>query len=108
MYLFSGSFPRHAFHAYVVVALLLVTPSAFAAGSGMPWEGPIERLIISLTGPVAQALLTLSVLLLGFAFAFSEGAFMRRILGVVLGGAIAATAASFALDFFGFASGATF
>ena len=74
----------------------------------MPWEDPIIRLVESLTGPVAQSLLTLAVLLLGFSFAFSEGAFMRRILGVVLGGAIAATAASFALDFFGFASGATF
>ena len=108
MYLFNSSFLRHASPACFLVVLMLVTPSAFAAGSGMPWEGPLDRLIRSLTGPVAQALLTLAVLLLGFAFAFSEGAFMRRILGVVLGGAIAATAASFALDFFGFTSGATF
>lgn len=108
MQFFSVSLPRLFKLGLPALIVCASASPAFAAGSGMPWEDPLDKLIKSLTGPVTQSLLTLAVLVLGFSFAFSEGAFMRRILGVVLGGAIAATAASFALDFFGFASGATF
>ena len=37
-----------------VIALALAAP-AYAAGSGMPWEGPLEQVVDSLTGPVARA-----------------------------------------------------
>lgn len=93
----------------LVAGLFLMSPAspAYAAGSGMPWESVIEKLIISLTGPVAQGVMTAAVIALGFGFAFSEGAFMRRVLGVVLGGAIALAASSILLDLFGFSAGAT-
>ena len=89
--------------------LSTVTQSANAAtGGDLPWETPLQRLAESFAGPVARSLLILSVVALGFALAFSEGPVLRRVLGVILGCAIAATAASFALSFFGFTSGATF
>jgi len=94
----------------VVAAVAAFPSSALAAGGGgtaMPWEGPIESVLNSLTGPVAQALCILAVVALGFGMAFSEGGgVMRRSLGILFGCSIAVTAVSFATTFFGFAAGA--
>ena len=104
--------PNGSLHRCAMVALCLtcaITQTAQAAtGGDLPWETPLQRLAESFAGPVARSLLTLAVVGLGFALAFSEGPVLRRALGVILGCAIAATAASFALSFFGFTSGATF
>lgn len=103
----TRSFCRCPAAAYGV--LLSITQTARAAtGGDMPWEAPLQRLANSFAGPVAQSILVLAIVGLGFALAFSEGPILRRVLGVIFGGAIAATAASFALSFFGFTSGATF
>jgi type IV secretion system protein TrbC len=96
---------------WIAAAALASFPtSAFAAGGGgtaMPWEGPIESVLNSLTGPVAQALCILAVVALGFGMAFSEGGgMMRRSMGILFGCSIAVTAVSFATTFFGFAAGA--
>ena len=92
-------------------SIALMPTSAFAAGGGggtaMPWEGPIQSVLASLTGPVAQALCILAVVALGFGMAFSEGGgMMRRSMGILFGCSIAVTAVSFATTFFGFAAGA--
>jgi type IV secretion system protein VirB2 len=84
---------------------------AAAAGGGapLPWEGPLAQVLASFTGPVAQALLILAIVVTGFGFAFSEGGgMMRRVLGLLLGASIAATATSFGVTFFGFDGGSTF
>ena len=88
----------------------LVLPSvAWAAGTDMPWEEPLEQIVDSLTGPVARALGVMAIVGLGFGFAFSEGGgALRRVLGVVLGISIAFAAAQFGLGFFGFAGGLSF
>lgn len=93
-----------------VAAVALFAPvSAYAAGTNMPWEGPLDQVVTSLTGPVAKGLGVLAIVGLGFAFAFSEGgSALRRVLGVVLGLSIAFAAATFGLTFFGFAGGVTF
>ena len=87
--------------------LMLVTPgSALAAGgagggaAALPWEGPLNQVLASFTGPVAKALCILSIVVIGFGFAFSEGGGMRRMLGVLLGVSIAVTATSFGVAFF--------
>jgi hypothetical protein len=36
-------------------ALALASTPALAGGSGMPWEGPLQQIVDSFTGPVAQA-----------------------------------------------------
>ena len=91
-----------------ILAVLCSTQPASAATSGLPWEAPLLAIATSIAGPVAQSILIIAIVLLGFALAFSEGPILRRALGVVLGVTIAATAASFALNFLGFTSGATF
>ena len=36
-----------------LAATMMASP-AFAGGSGMPWEGPLQQIVDSFTGPVAQ------------------------------------------------------
>ncbi len=99
---------RLAVVAIVLVGLSLAAPASAATGGDLPWEEPLQRLADSFAGPVTQAVLVIAIVALGFALAFSEGPILRRVLGVIMGCAIAATATSFALSFFGFSSGATF
>jgi hypothetical protein len=43
-------------HAAAAAGLIMAfATSAHAAGSGMPWEGPLEQVVDSITGPVARA-----------------------------------------------------
>jgi type IV secretory pathway VirB2 component (pilin) len=66
--------------------LLLSGAGAFAAstGSNLPWEGPLQTLVTSLTGPVAYAISIVAIVALGAGLAFggemSES--MRRMLQV--------------------------
>jgi type IV secretion system protein VirB2 len=82
--------------------------SGGGGGEAMPWEGPLNKVLASFTGPVAKALCILAIVVTGFAFAFSDGGGMRRILGILLGVSIAVTATSFGVTFFGFDGGAGF
>lgn len=79
---------------------------AWASGSGMPWEQPLQQVVNSITGPVAQAIAVLSVTVFGLSLAFAEGgSVQRRGLGVLFGLAVAFAATSFFMTFFGFAGG---
>jgi type IV secretion system protein VirB2 len=77
-----------------------------ANGQPLPWEGPLNQVLASFTGPVAKALCILAIVILGFGFAFSDGGGLRRVLGLLLGVSIAVTATSFGVTFFGFDGGA--
>ena len=88
------------------IVCLLASP-AHAAGSGMPWEGPLEQVVDSVTGPVARAAGVIAIVLAGITITFSEGGSgVRKLAFVGLGIAIMFAAVSFFLDFFGFAGGA--
>lgn len=90
-------------------ATLAASTGSSGTGSGntaLPWEGPLNQVLTSFTGPVAKALCILAIVVLGFGFAFSEGGGLRRILGLLLGVSIAVTATSFGVTFFGFDGGA--
>ena len=90
----------------IAVVALLGAGDALASSAGMPWEGPLEKLLQSLTGPVAKAVGVFSIVGLGFGIAFSEGGSgLRKALWVVLGLAIAFSATSFFLSFMGFSGG---
>ena len=90
----------------IAVIVLLGAGDALASSAGMPWEGPLEKLLQSLTGPVAKAVGVFSIVGLGFGIAFSEGGSgLRKALWVVLGLAIAFSATSFFLSFMGFSGG---
>ncbi len=91
---------------FLALSLVLVT-DAFAAGSGMPWEGPLDQILTSLSGPVARAIGVIAIIVTGLSLAFGEGGGgMRKMLWVVFGLTIAFAATSFFLSFFGFAAGA--
>ena len=97
----------------VIVTGLLAIATATARsggfgglGGGMPWEGPLQQLLTSLTGPVSQVIGAVAIIGLGVGIAFSEGgSMMRKALWVVLGLAIAFNAVSWGLSFLGFSGG---
>ena len=88
-------------------ALMLLPTQVFAAGSGMPWEAPLQSVLDSIEGPVAKILAVIIIIITGLTLAFGEssGGF-RRLLQIVFGLSIAFAAASFFLSFFGFGGGA--
>ena len=89
------------------LASTLAASPAFAGGSGMPWEGPLQQIVDSFTGPVAQAGGVIAVTIFGLGVAFAEsGSGLRRGVSILFGVAIAFAAASFFMGFFGFGGGA--
>jgi type IV secretion system protein TrbC len=89
------------------LTLVAFAAPAYAAGSGMPWEGPLEQIVDSITGPVARAAAVIAIVIAGVTIIFSEGGGgVRKLAFVGLGIAIMFAAVSFFLDFFGFAGGA--
>lgn len=90
-------------------ALVLAAVNAYAAGSGMPWEGPMQKILDSFSGPVAKILGVIAIIATGIGLAFGEGGTgMKKLLQIVFGLSIAFTAASFGLSFFGFGGGVAF
>ena len=101
-----GRLGRRLFGAMMTCGLMMAGP-ALAGGSGMPWEGPLQQIVESITGPVVQAAAVVAVVLFGAGVAMSEnGSSMRRGLGILFGLSIAFAASTFFLQFFGFAGGA--
>ncbi|MEH6487902.1 TrbC/VirB2 family protein [Hyphomonas oceanitis] len=92
----------------LTVLIMVLALPAHAAGSGMPWEGPLQSILESIEGPVAKILATIVIILTGLGLAFGEsGGGMRKLLQIVFGLSIAFAATSFFLSFFSFAGGAT-
>lgn len=94
--------------AGALLMLILITP-AHAAGSGMPWEAPLERILESVQGPVAKIVAVIIITVTGISLAFGDtsGGF-RKMVQVVFGLSIAFAASSFFLSFFSFGGGALF
>ena len=81
--------------------------AAIAAGSGMPWEAPLQRILESIEGPVAKVVAVVTIILTGLSLSFGDmGGAFRRMVQVVFGLSIAFAATSFFLSFFSFAGGA--
>lgn len=80
---------------------------ALAAGSGMPWEGPLQSILDSVQGPVARIIAVIIIIATGLTLAFGDtsGGF-RKLIQIVFGLSIAFAASSFFLSFFSFAGGA--
>jgi type IV secretion system protein TrbC len=86
---------------------LLFTPRAYAAGSNMPWEQPLQQILQSIEGPVAKIMAVIVIIITGLSLAFGDtsGGF-RRLIQIVFGLSIAFAASSFFLSFFSFGGGA--
>lgn len=93
--------------AYAFVFLALATSPAYAAGSNMPWEQPLNQILESVQGPVAKVVSVIIIVITGLTLAFGEtsGGF-RRLIQIVFGLSIAFAASSFFLSFFQFGGGA--
>ncbi|WP_339692340.1 TrbC/VirB2 family protein [uncultured Parasphingorhabdus sp.] len=94
----------------VLVAAMLalaISSSALAAGSGMPWEEPLQQVLESIQGPVAKIIAVMIIIITGLTLAFGEtaGGF-RKLIQIVFGLSIAFAASSFFLSFFSFGGGA--
>lgn len=99
---------RSIFIAGVAIGLALtVTNNAYASGTGMPWEQPLQQVLDSIQGPVAKIMAVAVIVLTGLTLAFGEtaGGF-RRLIQIVFGLSIAFAASSFFLSFFSFGGGA--
>jgi type IV secretion system protein TrbC len=88
-------------------AILAIATPALAAGSGMPWEAPLQRILESIEGPVAKVSAVVIIIITGLSLSFGDmsGGF-RRLVQIVFGLSIAFAATSFFLSFFSFAGGA--
>ena len=85
----------------------ILSTAAYAAGSGMPWEAPLQRILESIEGPVAKVIAVVIIIVSGLSLAFGDmGGGMRRLIQIVFGLSIAFAATSFFLSFFSFAGGA--
>jgi type IV secretion system protein VirB2 len=86
---------------------MTISAPAFASGSGMPWEQPLQQVLESVQGPVAKIIAVMVIITTGLSLAFGEtsGGF-RRLIQIVFGLSIAFAASSFFLSFFSFGGGA--
>lgn len=107
---------RYLIRIAFTIAMLLIALSitilasclpAYAAGSGMPWEAPLQRILESIEGPVAKIVAVIIIIVTGLSLAFGDmGGGFRRLIQIVFGLSIAFAATSFFLSFFSFAGGA--
>ena len=88
------------------VVQVLVSGPAWAAGSNMPWEQPLNQILQSVEGPVAKIIAVIIIIVTGLSLAFGDtsGGF-RRLIQIVFGLSIAFAASSFFLSFFSFGGG---
>ena len=89
------------------LAVSVMTSPAYAAGSSMPWEAPLQKILQSIEGPVAKIIAVIIIIVTGLTLAFGDtsGGF-RRLIQIVFGLSIAFAASSFFLSFFSFGGGA--
>lgn len=91
---------------FTLILLLVFAGSAYATATGMPWEGPLDRILNSLAGPVARVMGAIAIIAFGMGIAFSEGGSgLRKGLWVVMGLTITFNALTWGLSFVGYGGG---
>lgn len=90
-----------------LLALAMSSP-AFASttggggGGAMPWEGPLNAVMDSITGPTARIIAILIIVATGLTLAFGDvGQGFKKLLQILFGLAIAFAAATFFLPLVG-------
>jgi type IV secretion system protein TrbC len=99
--------PLAIFALWAFAGVAMLSAPAFAAGSNMPWEQPLQQILQSIEGPVSKIVAVIIIIVTGLTLAFGDtaGGF-RRLIQIVFGLSIAFAASSFFLSFFSFAGGA--
>jgi type IV secretion system protein VirB2 len=90
-----GKFLNYKVSIKKITAVLLASVFAssltvFAGGGGLPWEGPLQMIQQSLSGPVAGGVAMIALVVAGSALIFGEdmGGFAKKMVGVVMAGAV--------------------
>ncbi|WP_413205008.1 TrbC/VirB2 family protein [Rhodospirillum sp. A1_3_36] len=98
---------RLAMTVSVAALSVVMAAPAYASGSSMPWEQPLQQILQSIEGPVAKIIAVIIIITTGLTLAFGDtsGGF-RRLIQIVFGLSIAFAASSFFLSFFSFGGGA--
>ena len=91
---------------FFALAVLVGSAVSFAAetGSNLPWEGPLNTLVTSLTGPVAYAISVVAIVALGATLAFASGEMgetMKRLLQIGIAVCLVVFAAQVMSSFIG-------
>lgn len=70
----------------LAVSLVAATPALASSGGGLPWEGPLQQIQESITGPVAGFIALAAVAVAGGMLIFGGelNDFARRLMYVVL------------------------
>ena len=99
---------RPVFLSPLVLALAFAANApAYASGSSMPWEAPLQSILESIQGPVAKIIAVIIIISTGLALAFGDTSWgFRKLIQIVFGLSIAFAASSFFLSFFSFSGGA--
>ena len=81
------------------IFLILMTAPAYAAGSNMPWETPLNSILESVQGPVAKIVSVIIITVTGLSLAFGDtsGGF-RKLVQIVFGLSIAFAASGLMSD----------
>ena len=88
----------------IILLFMLQIPLAQAGqmDASMPWVSPLQKVLASITGPVAKILGTIVIVIAGLGIAYGEaGSGMRKVFQIILGLSIAFTAASLLTTLFG-------
>ena len=94
---------------FITIILIFMPLNAWATSTGMPWEGPMNQILNSLTGPWLRFGSVVAIMSTGLALALGEtSGFLKKMIMLVLGLSIACAASGWGLSFFGFAGGFCF
>lgn len=92
--------------AAIGLTICFISRQAYAGGAGMPWEGPLNQLLASLTGPVAKVIGVSAIVISALGLAIAEsGHFMKKVIGLVFGLSVAYNAVTIAVTWFGASGG---
>jgi type IV secretory pathway VirB2 component (pilin) len=77
---------RHVSRLSIAAIAVLAASPAYAAGSNMPWEQPLQQILESLQGPVSKIIAVIIIITTGLTLAFGDtaGGF-RRLIQIVSG-----------------------
>lgn len=91
---------------FIFILFTFIPSIVSASGTGMPWEGPMDQVLNSITGPWLQFGSIASIVIAGLTLAIGEtGGLMKKAMSLVLGLSIACAATGWGINFFGFSGG---
>lgn len=93
----------------IIILFIVLNQASLASGVGLPFEGKLDKIMESITGPVAKSLAIIAVASCGLAMAFGEmGGVMKKMLNIVFGISIVFAAVNWVPSFFEFSGGVGF